>query len=154
MVEDKRNNKGENMAQVKSGEKAKVHYTGTLEDGTVFDSSREREPLEFEVGAGQLIEGFDQAVDGMTVGETKNVKIPAEKAYGPHRPDLVIEVDKTQFPEGLNPEVGQQLQTQDNQGQPLIVSVAAIDDDKVTLDANHPLAGKDLNFEIELVEVA
>ncbi|KIH78035.1 FKBP-type peptidyl-prolyl cis-trans isomerase 2 [Geoalkalibacter ferrihydriticus] len=140
------------MAPVKSGDTAKVHYTGTLDDGTVFDSSRERDPLEFQVGAGQLIEGFDQAVVGMTPGETKKVKIPAEKAYGPHRTEMVIDVDKKQFPEGLNPEVGQQLQTQDNQGQPLIVTVIDIEDDKVTLDANHPLAGKDLNFELELVE--
>ena len=142
------------MASAKKGDTAKVHYTGTLNDGTVFDSSRERDPLEFQVGAGQLIPGFDQAVDGMAVGETKTVKIPAEQAYGPHRAEMVIDVDKTQFPEGLNPEVGQQLQTQDNQGQPLVVTVTAIDGDKVTLDANHPLAGKDLNFEIELVEVA
>ncbi len=142
------------MASAKKGDTAKVHYTGTLNDGTVFDSSRERDPLEFQVGAGQLIPGFDQAVDGMGVGETKSVKIPAEQAYGPHRNEMVIDVDKNQFPEGLNPEVGQQLQTQDNQGQPLVVTVTAIDGDKVTLDANHPLAGKDLNFEIELVEVA
>ncbi|MDO3378931.1 FKBP-type peptidyl-prolyl cis-trans isomerase [Geoalkalibacter halelectricus] len=140
------------MAPVKSGDTAKVHYTGTLDDGTVFDSSREREPLEFQVGAGQLIEGFDQAVVGMTIGDTKTVKIPAEKAYGPHREEMVIEVDKQQFPAGINPEVGQQLQTQDNQGNPLIVTVTGIDGEKVTLDANHPLAGKDLNFEIELVE--
>lgn len=142
------------MTQVKSGDTAKVHYTGTLADGTIFDSSRERDPLEFEVGAGQLIAGFDQAVFGMSVGETRNVNIPAADAYGPHRSELVIDVDKKQFPEGLNPEVGQQLQTQDNHGHPLVVTVTAIDGDKVTLDANHPLAGKDLNFEIELVEKA
>lgn len=140
------------MAPVKSGDTAKVHYTGTLDDGTVFDSSREREPLEFQVGSGQLIAGFDEAVVGMSLGETRAINIPAEKAYGPHREELVIAVDRRQFPQGINPEVGQQLQTEDNQGHPLIVTVTAIDGDQVTLDANHPLAGKNLNFEIELVE--
>ncbi|WP_305043779.1 FKBP-type peptidyl-prolyl cis-trans isomerase [Geoalkalibacter sp.] len=140
------------MAPVKSGDNAKVHYTGTLDDGTVFDSSREREPLEFQVGAGQLIAGFDEAVVGMTLGETRTINIPAEKAYGPHREELVIDVDRRQFPQNINPEIGQQLQTEDNHGHPLIVTITAIDGDKVTLDANHPLAGKNLNFEIELVE--
>ncbi|WP_305045397.1 FKBP-type peptidyl-prolyl cis-trans isomerase [Geoalkalibacter sp.] len=140
------------MAQLKSGDTAKVHYTGTLDDGTVFDSSREREPLEFQVGAGQLIAGFDEGVLGMSLGETRNIHIPAEKAYGPHREELVIDVDRRQFPQDITPEVGRQLQTEDNHGHPLIVTITAIDGDKVTLDANHPLAGKNLNFEIELVE--
>ncbi len=142
------------MAQVQNGDTAKVHYTGTLTDGTVFDSSRQREPLEFTVGGGQLIKGFDEAVVGMEVGQTKTINIPAEQAYGPHREEMVIGVDRSQFPEGMNPEVGQQLQTQTADGQPHIVRVVAVEESKVTLDANHPLAGQDLTFEIELVEVA
>jgi peptidylprolyl isomerase len=136
--------------------KAKVHYTGSLSDGTVFDSSRERnEPLEFTVGTGQVIKGFDDAVSEMTVGDTKTVTIPAAEAYGPYREDMVFEVATTQFAEGVVPEVGMQLQGQAEEGAaPMVVTVKKIEDEKVTLDANHPLAGQDLTFEIELVEVA
>ncbi|BCR06225.1 peptidyl-prolyl cis-trans isomerase [Desulfuromonas versatilis] len=141
------------MAQLKNGDTAKVHYTGTLADGTVFDSSRERDPLEFTVGGGQLIKGFDQGVVGMTVGETRTVNIPAEQAYGPHREEIVIAVERSQLPPGLTPEVGMQLQAQGGDGQPVMVTVTAVDEQKVTIDANHPLAGKDLSFEIELVEI-
>ncbi|HKK01300.1 MAG TPA: peptidylprolyl isomerase [Desulfuromonadales bacterium] len=136
--------------------KAKVHYTGSLSDGTVFDSSRERkEPLEFTVGAGQVIKGFDDAVADMGVGDKKTVTVPADEAYGPYREDMVFEVESTQFAEGVVPEVGMQLQGQaEEDAAPMIVTVKKIEDEKVTLDANHPLAGQDLTFEIELVEVA
>jgi len=138
------------MTQAES-KAAKVHYTGTLADGTVFDSSREREPLEFVVGEGQVIKGFDEAVSNMQIGETKSVTIPAAEAYGPRRDDLVIEVGPEQFAEGVKPEVGMQLQSQGGDGPPTVVTVTQVTDEKITLDANHPLAGHDLTFEIELV---
>ena len=142
------------MAHVKSGDTVKVHYTGKLDDGTVFDTSRQREPIKFEVGRGQVVPGFDEAVVGMDVSESKTVTIPAEKAYGPHKEEMVVEVDRSQFPEELSPEVGQRLEVQTSDGNPLTVMVSAMEGSKVTLDANHPLAGKELTFEIELVEVA
>jgi FKBP-type peptidyl-prolyl cis-trans isomerase 2 len=141
------------MAQVKKDDAVKVHYTGKLADGTIFDTSREREPLGFTVGGGQLIKGFDEAVIGMAVGEAKTVIIPAQEAYGPHRSEMVFEVDRGQFPEGVTPEVGQQLQTETNDGHPLLITVVAVEGEKVTFDANHPLADKDLTFEIEVVEI-
>lgn len=142
------------MAQIKKGDKIKVHYTGKLDDGKVFDSSREREPLEFTVGDGKIIPGFEEAVIGMQPGESKTIKIEAEKAYGPYREELVAEVEKSKFPENVKPEVGQQLQVKQENGQTIIVTVMGLTDTHVKLDANHPLAGKDLTFELELVEVA
>lgn len=143
------------MTQVENGKTAKVHYTGSLSDGTVFDSSREREPLEFAVGTGQVIKGFDDAVSDMQVGETKTVTIAADEAYGAQHKELIVEVPHSQFAEGLVPEVGMQLQSENGEGQPpTVVTVTAVDEDKVTLDANHPLAGQDLIFEIELMELA
>lgn len=141
------------MTQAKPGDTVKIHYTGRLEDGTVFDSSANREPFEFTINSGQVIPGFDQAVTGMTPGETKTKKIPVDQAYGPHRPEMVIEVDKQQLPPDLRPEVGQQLQVQQENGQIIPVFVAEVTDSTITLDANHPLAGEDLTFDIQLVEI-
>ncbi len=142
------------MSQVKNGDKVKVHYTGKLEDGTVFDSSREREPLEVTVGSGNLIPGFENAVIGMKVGEIRTITIEPEDAYGQWRKELTANVNKSEFPEGLEPSIGKQLQLKQNDGRFIDVIITEMEDDIVTLDANHPLAGKTLIFEIELMEVA
>lgn len=141
------------MSKVKDGDTVKVHYTGTLKDGSVFDTSAEREPLEFKLGEGQLIPGFEKAVVGMEEGEKTNIDIPVKEAYGEAREDLVINVPKDQLPEDVTPEVGMQLQVNQPDGQPVPVRVTDISDEELTLDANHPLAGKDLSFEIEVVEI-
>lgn len=141
------------MSDIKSGDKVKVHYTGTLEDGSVFDTSKQREPLEFEVGSGQLIPGFEKAVLELTPGDSTTVKIPCDEAYGESRPEMVVKIERDKVPSDISPEVGMQLQVQQPNGQPLPVVIADVDDSHVTLDANHPLAGKDLTFEIELISV-
>lgn len=138
------------MSQVKNGDTVKVHYTGTLADGTVFDSSLEREPLEFTLGEGQLIPGFEKTVLGMSAGELRTVTIPAEEAYGPYREEMVLEVPRTQLPADMQPQVGMQLQIGEEQGDGMLVQIATVTDAHITLDANHPLAGKDLIFSIEL----
>jgi peptidylprolyl isomerase len=141
------------MSQAKSGDTVKVHYTGTLEDGTVFDSSSGGDPLEFTLGEGNVIPGFEHAVDGMNVGDSKNVTIDARDAYGPHMPALMVEVNRDQFPAELEPEVGQQLGLEHPSGPVMPVTITEVTDTKITLDANHPLAGKALNFEIKLVDI-
>ena len=139
---------------VKTGDTVNVHYRGTLDDGSEFDSSRSRgEPLSFQVGGGQVIAGFDAALEGMAVGETKNVTLAPDQAYGPRINEAVQVVPKTAFPPGFPFEVGQQVQGQGNDGKPLAATVTAEDMHTVTLDMNHPLAGQNLNFEIELVSV-
>lgn len=129
-----------------------VHYTGTLTDGTQFDSSREREPLEFVLGSGMLIPGFEKAVLGKNVGDVVTANIPAEEAYGTHRDDMVGIVPRSELPEEIKPEVGMMLQVSTDQGV-MDVVIARVDDDEIELDGNHPLAGKDLIFEIEIVEI-
>lgn len=140
------------MTQARQGNTVRVHYTGTLSDGTVFDSSRGRTPLEFTLGTGQVIPGFESAIEGMQPGEEREVTIPAVDAYGPRREELLLAVPRDQFPPNIAPEVGQQLQMSSGD-QRQIVTVREVSDDAVTLDANHPLAGEDLTFALELVEV-
>ncbi|MFO8082311.1 MAG: peptidylprolyl isomerase [Armatimonadota bacterium] len=142
------------MAQASAGDTVKVHYTGKLEDGTVFDSSREREPLEFTLESGQIIPGFEEAVEGMEEGEETTVEIPPEKAYGMRQEDAVMEFPATELPDEMEPEVGMQLQLQGANGQAFPARVVEVGDETVVLDANHPLAGETLTFDIELVEVA
>lgn len=143
----------EGLAMAKDGNTVKVHYTGKLDDGTIFDTSVEREPLEFTIGAGQIIPGFEEAVRRMQVGQVKTVTIPADEAYGPHNEDMVLVVERDKLPENLNPVVGQRLQKQQENGNMDVVVVTEFSDTTITLDANHPLAGKALTFEIELVEM-
>ena len=141
------------MAQVKHGDTVKIHYTGKLEDGTIFDTSAKRDPLQFIIGEGQVISGFEQAVVGMNPSESKTVKVPADKAYGPHREEMISVVDQNKIPKDLKLELGQQLQIPQEDGQKIIVAVTNISESSVTLDANHPLAGKDLAFDIQLIEI-
>ncbi len=142
------------MSQAKSGDTVRIHYTGKLNDGTQFDSSSGREPLEFALGSGQVIPGFDNAVDGMKVGDSKTVTIPPEQAYGQKHEQLVQEVPKSALPPELKPEVGMQLQSQAPDGQTMQLMVTEVADETITVDGNHPLAGQDLTFDIELVEIA
>lgn len=142
------------MSKAKNGNTVKVHYTGTLEDGSIFDTSREREPLEFKLGEGQLIPGFEKAVETLNVGESTSVNIPAAEAYGEPRTEMVVTIPKEQLPQDIQAEVGMQLQVNQPDGSAIPVRIAEVGDTEITLDANHPLAGKDLKFEIELVEIA
>jgi peptidylprolyl isomerase len=144
---------GCNAATAGNGDTVQVNYTGKLADGTVFDSSIGREPLEFTLGAGQVIPGFEKAVFDMKVGEKKTVTIPVEEAYGPVRDELVAEISRERLPSDLTPEVGQQLVMTQPEGGQVIVTITGVSDNTVTINANHPLAGKDLTFEIELVKI-
>jgi len=139
------------MTQAKNGDTVKVHYTGTLDDGSQFDSSVGSEPLEVRLGGGQVIPGFEQGITGMQVGETKQIHIPAEEAYGPRHEELIQTVHRDQLPEDANVEVGMQFQVDGGQG-PMILTVTEVTPDSATLDGNHPMAGNNLNFELELVE--
>ena len=141
------------MSTVENGNTVTVHYTGTLNNGTQFDSSRSREPLVFQVGDGQVIAGFDNAVLGMEIGESKTFTVPANEAYGLKNEDAIQEVSKDQFPEGYDAQVGQTVTGQNQTGQNFQALIIAEAEESVTLDFNHPLAGQDLTFEVELVSV-
>jgi FKBP-type peptidyl-prolyl cis-trans isomerase 2 len=141
------------MAQAKHGDIVRVHYTGKLEDGTVFDSSEDREPLEFTIGEGKIIPGFERAVVGMNPGESKTEKVPADQAFGPYREELVVEVDRQQIPADVELKVGKRLQFRHANGRATQGLVTDVSESKVTLDANHPLARRDLIFNIQLLEI-
>ena len=141
------------MSQVKQNDTVRVHYTGKLVDGQVFDSSREREPIEFTLGQGQLIPGFEKGLLDMKVNEQKTIKIPAEEAYGSPRPELVQEVDKSQLPEEIKPEPGMGLVSKSPDGREMNLVVTEVKEDSIVVDGNHPLAGKDLVFDLEVVEI-
>jgi FKBP-type peptidyl-prolyl cis-trans isomerase 2 len=142
-----------NMQQVKAGDTVKVHYHGRLTNGETFDSSEGRAPLEFEVGSGMVIRGFDDGVMGMTIGQKKTIEIPVDDAYGPKDPEAIIEFPIANFPPGMTPEVGMQLAMSDQSGRQIPVTIVDVKPDIVILDANHQLAGQDLIFDLELVEI-
>lgn len=141
------------MSEAKHGDTVKVHYVGKLKDGTVFDTSINRHPLQFTIGEGRIIPGFQHAVVGMRPGQSKTVQVPTSKAYGPHREDMVVTVDQDQFPDSLEPEVGQTLEITASDGLRAMATVADVSETTVTLDINHPLAGKELTFDIQLIEI-
>jgi peptidylprolyl isomerase len=142
------------MTQVKTGDTVRIHYTGTLADGSTFDSSEGRDPLEFTVGSGQIIPGLDKAMPGMEVGDKKVVEVPCDEAYGQPDPNARQAVPRAEIPAEIPLDIGTQLQVQTPQGQVMPVTVAEVTETQVTLDANHPLAGRDLTFAIELVAIA
>lgn len=142
------------MTEAKNGDTVKVHYTGKLKDGNVFDSSEGGEPLEFTIGEGQVISGFEEAVLGMSPGKSKTVEIPADKAYGERVDDLVVQIDRKEMPPDLDCEAGQKLRVGGSDGPAAVVTVLEVTEAAVTVDGNHPLAGEDLTFDIQLVEIA
>ena len=142
------------MQQVKIGDTVNVHYHGRLTDGTTFDSSEGRAPLEFKVGSGAVIKGFDEGVMGMQVGDKKTLEIPADEAYGLSEPGRIVEFPRDQFPKDIEPEIGMQLNMTSGNGDAFPVVITEVKDDLIVLDANHPLAGKDLIFDIELVNIS
>lgn len=142
------------MTEIKDGDTVRIHYTGTLTDGDVFDSSEGRDPLEFVVGSGQIISGLDSALPGMTMGEKKRVEIPCVDAYGPINPGMRQSIPREGVPDDIPLDLGTQLQMQTPDGQAVSVTIVGVDDATITLDANHPLAGKDLIFDIEIVAIA
>lgn len=141
------------MTEAAHGDTVNIHYTGKFPDGTVFDSSDGRDPLKFELGSGQVIPGLDQAMRGMTVGDKKTIEIPAAEAYGPHHPEGIQTIERSQLPPEIQTDIGVQLQATGQDGQVINLIVTAVDETSVTMDANHPLAGKDLVFDVELVSI-
>jgi peptidylprolyl isomerase len=144
---------GQSEQVAKTGDTVRVHYTGRLDDGNVFDSSEQREPLELTLGEARVIPGFQQAVVGMAPGTTKTAEIPSSKAYGDRQEEMVVNFDRQQIPPTIAPEPGQQVQLQTEQGEPIAATIVKVTDESVTVDANHPLAGQDLTFDIRLVEI-
>lgn len=142
------------MSEAKQGDTVHIHYTGRLADGTTFDSSKDRDPLELTLGEGAVIPGFEKAIEGMNVGDQKTAEIPVDEAYGPRRDELVMDVPRTQLPDGMDPKPGEQLRMQTPDGQAVPVVVADTSAEAVKIDANHPLAGKDLTFDLLLVKIA
>lgn len=142
------------MSTAKQGDTVHVRYTGRFDDGTVFDTSEGHDPLEFVLGGGRVIPGFEKAVEGLSVGEQVTTEIPPEEAYGPRNDALVMEVGRDQFPEDASPAVGQQFQMSTTDGRQAVVTVTSVSDEKVEIDANHPLAGRALSFELELVKIS
>lgn len=141
------------MSHAKYGDTVKVHYTGTLDDGTVFDTSVGGDPVQFTLGEGTVIPGFEEAVLGMEPGDSKIATVAAARAYGPYRDEMIVDIDRALLPPDLEPEVGQHLQIFQEGDQSAIVTVVDVSDSTVTIDANHPLAGHDLTFEIKLVSI-
>jgi len=141
------------MSKVKDGDTVKVHYTGKLDNGEVFDTSRERDPFEFKLGDEAVIPGFEKGVVGMGVGDSKTIEISPDDAYGAKKEELVVEVQKSELPEDITPSLGQRLQIRQQDGNPIVVTITDMDEDNITLDANHPLAGYTLFFDVELVEI-
>ncbi len=139
--------------EAQSGDTVRVHYTGTLDDGTVFDSSRDGDPIEFQLGSGEVIDGFDRAVSGLEVGESREVELEPDDAYGERSDDLVIDVERGDLPEDLDPEVGQTLAVEGADGEEMAAWVAEVGEEAITVDLNHPLAGRTLVFEVELVGI-
>lgn len=141
------------MAQAKQGDTVKIHYTGKLEDGSVFDTSIDRDPLQFTIGENQVIPGFEKGVTGMEINESKTITIPMDEAYGPHREEMVLNIPRDQFPPDIEPKIGQQLQLSQADGKTMIAIVTQLSESNVTTDANHPLAGETLIFDIQLIEI-
>lgn len=141
------------MQQVKAGNIVKVHYSGRLTDGSLFDSSEGKKPLEFQVGAGKVIVGFDNGVIDMVIGEKRTIHIPVEEAYGPKNPELIIHVEKEKFPKDITPEIGMELSMTSNNGRPIPVVIKEVKEGSIVLDANHPLSGEALIFDVELLEI-
>jgi len=142
------------MGQAKEGDTVKIHYTGKLENGEVFDSSRDREPMQFKMGGGEVISGFEKGIAGMQVGESKDITIPPEEAYGAKNEQLIFEIERNKLPDQITPEVGMPLQMTQKNGQPVNVVITALTDDTITINANHPLADETLHFNVELVEIS
>ncbi|UCC60983.1 MAG: peptidylprolyl isomerase [Dehalococcoidia bacterium] len=141
------------MAQAKQGDTVNVHYTGRLDDDTIFETSQGHDPMQFTVGVDRLLPAFEETVIGMNPGESRTTKIPSAEAYGPYHEEMVIIIDRQRFPDNLNPEIGQELEVHQSDGQIVPVLVTDVSESSVTLDGNHPLAGKDLTFDIQLVEI-